>query len=203
MRRGVKPMYILFEGLDLAGKSTVCRRFAERFGEKWTIRSNSIIEHNPVFKTVNDLRKKGSLSPETLGNLFYSSLLLDLEWFEAPKTDTIQDSTIILRSLAYHTVNETPLLPDLFQSLLTRHPKFDFAFVCKASRETRLARLLIRRKENLGPEDFIVRDNYDKFMAMEECLVNHAIKTFNAHIIDTSDLEKEEGLDEVIRIMGV
>lgn len=148
-------MYILFEGLDLAGKSTVCRRFQANAAGEWSIRSNSLVQDNPVFELANRLRKENALSAETLGNLFHVALLTDLERFSVPSSDVIQDSTIVLRSLAYHTINHTPRLPQLLEALLEHHPRFDQAFVCSASREVRLQRLAIRRKENLGPEDFL------------------------------------------------
>lgn len=195
-------MHVLFEGLDLAGKSTLCRRFQEKAEGHWAIRSNSIIEDNEIFRVANQLRKEGSFSPETLGNLFYAALLGDLEKFSYPDANVIQDSTIVLRSLAYHTVSKTPRLPELFEELLERHPRFDYAFVCSAPREVRLQRLAIRRKQNLGPEDFLVRDEPDTFFAMESILIDHARRAFNAEIIDTGNLENAEGLDRVFDVIG-
>ncbi len=195
-------MYILFEGLDLAGKSTVCRRFKKRAGDDWRIVSNSLVEDNPLFQLGDRLNRAKTFSFETLGWLFFSALLADLEMFQPPHGNTIQDSTILLRSIAYHTVNKTQGLPNLLETLIDRHPAFDFAFVCKADRDTRLMRLAKRRKQNLGPEDFLVRDDPDRFFAMEQCLIEFAQRIFGATVIDTSNLENEEGLDQVIEVLG-
>lgn len=195
-------MYVLIEGLDLAGKSTVCRRFAEQSRFEWRIQSNALTGNNPLYQLADRLRKEAAFKAETLGHLYYASLLADLELFCQPQDHVIQDSTVILRSLAYHTVNETPALPSLFEALLARHPKFDHAYVCSASREVRLARLKIRRKANLGPEDFLVRDDPDRFYAMEECLIDHATKAFGAKVIDTSNLEAGLGLEPLLDTIG-
>lgn len=195
-------MYVLIEGIDLAGKSTICRRFAEQSRFEWSIQSNSLTRDNPVYQLADRLRKQIAFSAETLGNLYYAGLLADLELFKEPPNNTIQDSTIILRSLAYHTVNKTPRLPELFKSLLDRHPKFDHAFVCSATLEVRLERLKIRRKENLGPEDFLVRDDPEKFLAMEGCLIEYAQRAFHAQVIDTSNLEKGLGLEPLLDLIG-
>lgn len=188
-------MIIHFDGLDLAGKSTVCRRWQSQAKEEWAIRHNSITEHNPVYQVADLIRRKDAVSVETVGWAYHAALLWDLDAFKYPEQNTIQDSIILLRSLAMHKVRGASKLVQCLESQIDRHPQFDHSFVCTASHEVRLSRLKKRRPENLGPEDFLVRDSPQKFYEMEEVLVAYATKYFNAKVIDTSRLEDEEKLD--------
>jgi thymidylate kinase len=196
-------MYILVEGLDLAGKSTLSSRLCERLGPAWSIRHNALLADSPIQALADRLRKEGKLSVRVVGFLYHAALLAELEVFQRPAGNVIQDSTIVLRSLAYHTANGTDGLPGLFEAALTSHPKFDAAFVCVANRESRLARLKKRRKENLSAEDFLVRDGYGLFQRSEAILIEAARRHFGATVLDTSCLEdpaaSDRLVDEVVR----
>lgn len=187
-------MYIHFEGLDLAGKSTLCRRFTERASGDWEVAHNALTANNPVWSLSDRLRKEDRYSEATIGWCYHAALLADLEDFRPPGAgvNRLQDSTILLRALAHHIVAETPGLPAALTELLESYPRFDRSFVCVASFEVRCRRLTVRDKKNLGPEDFIVRDDPGRFRAMEEVLVEYAVRHFDAMVIDTSNLEQEQ-----------
>jgi thymidylate kinase len=191
-------MQLHFEGLDLAGKSTLCRRLARQARGTWAIRHNALTVDNPVYDLADRLRKAG-LPAETVGWLYHAALLLDLDRYQKSSTPTIQDSTILLRSLAFHRVQGNRALVDRLEELFDRHPRFDRSFVCVASHEVRLRRLAIRRKENLGPEDLLVRDEPARFFAMERVLVDYAERKWGATVLDTSRLEEQERLELVFR----
>jgi thymidylate kinase len=191
---GEKPMYVHFEGLDLAGKTTVCRRFCQQAKGDWMTRHNALNSENPIGQLADELRRGGRYNDETIGWCYHAALLADLETYQKPKVNTLQDSTILLRSLAYHTVSGTPRLVESLLTLMGEHPRFDRSFVCVASKEIRLDRLKRRRPQNLSPEDFIVRDDFGRFKAMEDVLIDYAKRYFDAVIIDTSDLENEESI---------
>lgn len=186
-------MHIHFEGLDLAGKTTLCRRFRQHEGGDWEVHHNSLDPGNPVWQLADRIRKEDSYSEETIGWCYHAAMMADFEGYRPPDGNRLQDSTVLLRSLAYHTVAGTPGLPGALKALLDRHPRFDRSFVCVASVEARLRRLSIRRKENLSAEDFIVRDDLKRFSDMEEVIIDLAQRHFDAVIIDTSNLEEEEG----------
>jgi hypothetical protein len=193
-------MHLHFEGLDLAGKSTVCRRFREQARGDWQVRHNALAPDNRVYALADELRRAGHAA-EPIGWLYHAALLFDLKSFTPPPCDTLQDSTILLRSLAFHTVQGTPGLVDRLEALIERHPRFDRSFVLVASHETRLQRLAIRRPQNLGPEDFLVRDDPRRFFAMEAVLVDRATRHFAATVIDTSGPLDQGRLEVVFRHM--
>lgn len=178
-------MQVHFEGLDLAGKSTVCRLFLQHVPGEWQVRRNALLPDNPIYQLADRLRKEGT-GDESVGWLYHAALLLDLERYEPPRGNVIQDSTILLRSLAFHRVHGTPGLADRLETLLDRHPRFDRSFVLVADHQTRLERLAKRRPQNLGPEDLLVRDKPELFYAMERQLVDYATRHFGAVVVDTS-----------------
>lgn len=100
----MKAPIIHIEGLDLAGKTTARDRLARCLGG-WKVRSNRLIEHNEVFELADRLRREDALDAESLGHLFVATLSADLRGFRPNEQPLIQDSTILLRSLAYHRIN--------------------------------------------------------------------------------------------------
>jgi len=191
-------MRLHFEGLDLAGKSTVCRRLVDRSPHQWVVMRNSITALNPVQQAANDLRKLPGVTDEVAGWVYFAALLQDLASPVPDAPNLIQDSTILLRSIAYHSVMGNRKLADAFTGCLEAHPRFDHSFVCVASRETRLRRLAIRRQDQLGPEDFLVRDRPELFLAMEAKLVETAREHFGATLLRTDHLESDENLDGLL-----
>jgi len=199
-----RSQYIHFEGMDLAGKTTATRNFIAQSENEWDIRRNSITPDNPIHLLADSLRKIDAYDAEVLGNLYVAALMGDIQSFEWPDQNTIQDSTIILRSLAYHTVTGTPRIKEVLEDILPNHPQFDASFVFTASIEERLKRLEERathQPDQLSAEDFFVRDKPEKFLAMEACLIDFSKKSFHSVVIDTSTLTKDEVIGEIVQNM--
>lgn len=193
--------YVHFEGMDLAGKSTATHLFAVQSGEAWAVRRNSMDVDNPLFLLADSMRKDDGYSAETLGNLYIAALMADIEKFERPATNTIQDSTILIRSMAYHAVNRTPRIVEAFSDILPTHPRFDNSFVFTASIEARQERLQQRMRDNpeeVASDDLMVLRNPEKFMAMEKVLVDLATSAFGAVLINTTELSPQEVCDTVL-----
>ena len=186
-----RTQYIHIEGMDLAGKTTATHNFIDRTGRDWDVRRNSIVPDNPMYLLADSLRRADAYDAEVLGNLYVAALMGDIRTFEWPDKDTIQDSTILLRSIAFHTVKGTPRVVEVLQELAPKHPKFDASFVFTADIETRLRRLQSRmdnQPEQVSPEDLLVRAKPEMFMAMAAALIDLARNSFHSVIIDTSTL---------------
>jgi hypothetical protein len=125
----------------------------------------------------------------------------DIRSFKYPDKNTIQDSTIILRSLAYHTVRGTPRIREVLLDLAPQHPNFDASFLFTASLEKRLQRLQSRinnEPDQVSPEDLMVINNPDKFLAMEAALIDLSRDSFHSVIIDTTTLTPDLVVDSII-----
>lgn len=190
-------MHILVEGLDLAGKSTICRLLKEHFGPMCQIRNNSLLPkgENPVFAFADAMRKEDppAVSDPCVGHLYYAALLEDLSRFEAPAGIVVQDSTILGRSLAYHAACGTPDLPTLFEAQKPNHPRFDAAFYCRVTPETRCKRLGQRARKNLAADDFIFQKDPALFAKMERRLSDYVVGFHGGVEIETDgDLKHDE-----------
>lgn len=197
-----KSLYVHFDGVDLAGKSTASRNFVNTVGGEWAIWRNRIAPENKIHRFADEIRLTRLYDVEVVGHVYYAALMADIRNFEWPKQNTIQDSTIILRSIAHHTVAKTPNLPEMFTELLIEHPKFDVSFVFTASleaRQERLAKQLRETPETVSNHDRMCVDHPEEFLAMEACLIETAKKVFDSRVINTSDLTQSQVLDVLLK----
>jgi thymidylate kinase len=189
--------YIHFEGMDLAGKSTASRLLSEGSEEPWEIRSNSLDPDNAIFQLANTLRlsKDQIYSAETMGPLYVAASLADIERFTRPEVNTVQDSTIIVRSMAWHTINNTPGVVEAFRPLLPKFRLFDKSFVFTASiaaRQQRLEQRIAEAPETVDSDDLAVIRKPERFLAMESTLLEIAKTAFDAVVIDTTDMSPSD-----------
>jgi thymidylate kinase len=205
-------VYLHIEGLDLAGKTTVCEMLTSLGGEHASVRRNCLApDTNRIFRLADQMRKDNFLgeadtAKQMMGHLYYAALLADIELFERPETFTIQESTIILRSLAYYSARKLDDIASLFEGQLERHPRFDASVVLTAGPEVRLARLEKRQtqeKDRLSWDDFAVRDYQERFFHMDRLLCDYAQQSFGAVVIDTSDMRPEEVLQQILNVAGI
>ena len=197
-----RPYYIHVDGMDLAGKTLSIHNFIKSTGIEWQVRKNSLSKQNAIHLLAESLRMEDTYDAEILGNLYVVALMADVRSFEWPEQHTIQDSTIILRSIAYHTVRGTPRIKEVLFDMLPEHPKFDASFVFTANMDARIRRLQKRIGEGvqtISGEDMMVIEKPDKFMAMEAILVDVAKQAFHSVIIDTSTLTPDMVVSEMHR----
>lgn len=194
---------IHIEGLDLAGKSTICR-YIEKFAP-FIKRNNSLLPTNcnPLHTATEKLRKQDLLPGSDLGWLYYGVLLFDLKEYDKHTSDfVLQDSTIIARSIAYHSVFGDKNLVQKFKELLPIHPKFSFSCLLTASSTVRMERLKGRiSRNNDNPEDYLIRSNPAGFYKMEEILAEIVEKNFNGIIIDSSNLEQDGEKERISKLI--
>jgi thymidylate kinase len=193
--RGSAP-YVHIEGMDLAGKTSATDLFTARRSEDWEIKRNSLSEDNPARNLADAMLDSGEYSVETVGTMYAAALMADFDRFTRPNVPTIQESTIILRSIAYQAVNGTPRLTELFEGMMDRHPSFDASFMLTASHEERMARLAKQERHFSNHDLLIVRDPV-KFFAMEALVAALAKKHFQADVIDTSDMPTDKVVETI------
>lgn len=189
-------MYLLIEGVDLAGKSTIVKKLAEKKDLK--VNHSSLTPPNPILNIAKEIDKDGS---EWIGHLYVEALKWDLDHFTKPKEDTIQDSTILLRSLAYNTAANYSDVTNKLESMAFKHPLFDKVFILTASLEARVNRLR-KRMEN-HPHRVTVNDlkiirDPQFFVKMEEAMIRYATFFFKPIIIDTTNKSVSEVLEIII-----
>lgn len=188
------PRSIHVEGMDLAGKTMLTRALLIRRPEA-TLRRNALTADNPVYALADELRRCDGATARTLGVLYIAALEHDLERYAPPGTALVQDSTVLLRSLAYYTARGDTEMASAFRRLVAVHPRFGTSVVLTATIEARLGRLEARRRsspEEVAPDDLMVQRNPELFMRMEEALVDVAVAEFDAVVVDTSTMTPDE-----------
>jgi thymidylate kinase len=194
-----KPYYLHIDGMDLSGKTSICSKLRETLNGAWEIRTKSLSDKNSIYQLADGLRINGRYNEEVIGHLYVVALRSELFDFKWPTINTIQESTVLLRSLAFHTMVGPVEIPDLLLGIANKHPKFDASFVLTTSLETRLKRLQKRVKDGqVGKHDQLIIDDPAKFMKMEEHLVEYSKKLFNSTIIDTSSSE----VADIVRLIS-
>ena len=186
--------YFHIEGMDLAGKTTASKAISANFGN-CLIRRNTLQDKSCFHSIVDQIRIDGTLSELDTGLLYCKVLEDDLRHFQNPTQDTIQDSTVLLRSLSYHYSCGNWDLVREFENLLHLHPRFTKTVVLTASLESRLTRLEMRKlsiPEEVAADDLMILTDPDKFFLMEKYLVNYAVDYFDATVLDTSRLTTKE-----------
>jgi thymidylate kinase len=187
--------YFHIEGVDLAGKTSATKSLSMILGDNCKTRRNTLQEKSQFHKIVDDLRIKDGLGEKELGLLYCKVLEDDLRKFEYPTQNTIQDSTVLLRSLSYHCACENWDLVDEFKQLLPLHPKFTKSVVLTADLDSRLKRLEMRKvlnPEEVANDDLMIITDPDRFFLMERYLIEVAETYFSAKVLDTSNLAKHE-----------
>ena len=194
-----KTIYI--EGLELAGKSTTCRLLRDYLDAEY--RHCAFLPGNPIYDCASALHVGRKLRGETLGGLFLGSVMRDLERYTPPDHFVVQDSTSVLRSIAYHSVVGDPGLAAAFRELLPRCPRFGASFVLWSSNEVRLKRLegRVSRHHDL-PKDFLVRDEPDKFARMQDIMIETAKEFFDAEVVDTSNMEQDGEKERLVEYLA-
>ncbi len=192
-----KPVpYYLVEGIDLSGKSSVIRRL-HHLNPNYTVRHSSLLGSNHILQVAKEIEKDGS---EWIGYLYAKALEYDLKRFSWPISATIQDSTILLRSLAYHAAAHFSVILARLEALALLHPRFTGVYILTTSLEERRIRLRKRMKES--PEKVTVNDlkvirDPDFFLRMEEAMVNYARTLFDPIVIDTTNLTLDEVVEKI------
>jgi thymidylate kinase len=186
-----EPTTLHVEGMDLSGKTTVAREVMKR--APFAYRHNNIASHeiSKLGLAVDEMSESGKYSPTTISIGYVASILADIDSFNLPNKNTIQDSAAVIRCMSRLAVdNQHELFTILHDDAVTRHPRFTKSFYLTASIDERIRRL--RNSENPSQNDLLLAHDTDKFLAMEEAAMNYSVELFDATIINTTHLDPRE-----------
>ena len=192
------PTVIHIEGMDLAGKSSVASALARRSGA--TVRRNALVLDNPYYREADGLRIEGGIDGRDLGKLYVAAIRFDIANAAVPQEPRIQDSTVLIRSLAYNIVRGNESTTAELIELLPAHPRFGLSIVLTASIEKRRQRLAKRQREQpatVADDDRMVLQDPGRFVAMEHVLMRYSIEYFKAEHIDTTSYTVGEVVDRI------
>ncbi|MEM1312602.1 MAG: hypothetical protein AAGF07_04020 [Patescibacteria group bacterium] len=191
--------YVLFEGMDLSGKSSTVAKIQE-INKIWTYQHLVLNQANPIYTLAKQVNKQGIYSTEVCGITYAAAIRADLELFQWPSMPTLQDSCNLLRSLAHHSALGNTAVVNYLVEISSEHPIFSKAYVFTASIEERRKRLAKRMSENPGcvsKSDTLIINNPELFEAMNEAIIKYAKEFFNAQIIDTTYVDQNTVVNQI------
>lgn len=200
---------ILIEGLDLAGKSTLCEGLAVRFKEhglQVVLAKNNLLGENVVGKRAKRYAVGAHTTTLETGALFLASHLYDTTMFTPPEEGVVhlQDSCW-LRTISYNLMRETPIIPELADALFDAHPRFGTVIYLTANIEVRKRRVQERESKHPGtntPGDFMSYTDPEFVMRHDRKLLETVRRFYpGVDVIDTSAMEAEETIEAGWRIL--
>jgi len=203
LQNGFKPYFLHVEGMDLAGKSTVANKIANSSNLEWVVNDKRLTTSNSIYDFAWEQGKRGTYNSDIMGYLYLAALMEDLRTFEH-KSNIIQDSTLLLRSLNYYkTLGENDNLVHAFISLLPKHPKPDKSFYLTAdidARRDRLENRMLLTPKKLTAIDMLIKNDPKKFTWLDDSLRDLSIGCFNSCVIDTSKISETEVVEQIMDI---
>jgi thymidylate kinase len=186
---------LLIEGLDLAGKSTLIRNLEAdltRRGIPVRVSRNALCPDNPIATLADQVRRDPQAGLIETGALFLASHLWDERHFTPPPDGTVhlQDSCW-LRTLAYHSWKDTPVIPEQIARAARYFPRFDAAIFLTAEMGERRRRLAQREREQPGcndANDHVVQSDPQGYLHQERLLWQLAHLYTKAERIDTTGI---------------
>lgn len=201
---------VLVEGLDLAGKTTLCNGLAERLknlGFCINLSKNNLLGRNLVGKRAKDYALGAHTTNLETGALFLASHFYDTTLFKLPDEGCvhIQDSCW-LRTVSYHLMRETVIIPELADALFEAHPKFGTVIYLTTSLDVRRFRIQQREAARPGsntPGDYMSFTDPDFVTRHDKKLLETTRRFYpEVDIIDTSVMDAEAMIEAGWRILA-
>jgi thymidylate kinase len=200
---------VLIEGLDLAGKSTLVRNLQAELlhrGIPVRVSRNALCPDNPIAALADQLRRDPHAELVETGALFLAAHLWDARHFTPPPDGMvhIQDSCW-LRTLAYHTWNDTPAIPEQLARAARYFPQFDAAVFLTARIEERRQRLTQREREQPGSNDandHLVQSDPQGYLGLEHLLWQLTHLYTKATRIETTGIPGERLVPLVVEMLA-
>ncbi len=196
-----KSKFILFEGMDLSGKSTLLQLVKQ--SNTWSTQHIGLNQDKAIYSTANYINRHGKgWGSKEIGYLYLAALTIDINNFKWPKNPTLQDSCVLLRALAHHSAYKNDEIVKKLEILSDIHPMFSKSFVFTASITERLRRLedrIIVNPLQVNNSDLFIKNNPELFKKMDQAMIFYAKKYFNAEIVDTTNATLESTLELILK----
>lgn len=193
-----RATFVHIEGMDFSGKTTAAREMDLR--APFLRRHNNIAasEISDLGKAVDAMSESGRYRGLTISMGYVASILADIDNFEWPKEDTIQDSAAAIRCMSRLAIDgQGALLGILETASQNNHPRFTRSFYLTATIDERLRRL--RERGDPSRNDLMLVHDTDKFMAMEEVAMEKSVSIFGSEVIDTTNIDPQDVALKIIK----
>ena len=194
---------ILIEGLDYAGKSTLCKNLVNGFSnEGFEAKYN---KGNVIKNCLDDYTRKELYSENSdlirLNALLTIGPLVDsLAENNLSGIDFLVQESYIDRTIGYNKAHVIPYFSELLEELYDKLLQFDISFFLDADIDERRKRYERRKDERNKYDDMIFKDP-DKFLEMNEKIKKLTLRRPNSYLIDTSNSTPAEDYMKALEII--
>lgn len=194
---------VLIEGLDLAGKTTLCEGLVQKLeaiGLIVVLSKNNLLGQNAVGKRAKEYALGTPVTNLETGALFLASHFYDTTLFQIPPEGVVhlQDSSW-LRTVSHHSMHGTPVVPELAEALFDAHPKFGTVIYLTANIEVRKQRVIEREARRPGtntPGDYMSHTDPDFVIRHDRKLLDITYGFYpDVCVIDTSSMSDKETIE--------
>jgi thymidylate kinase len=194
---------VLVEGLDLAGKTTLCEGLVQKLeaiGLVVVLSKNNLLGQNAVGTRAKKYALGTPVTNLETGALFLASHFYDTTLFKMPLEGMVhlQDSSW-LRTVSHHSMHGTPVVPELAEVLFDAHPKFGTVIYLTADIEVRKQRVLEREARCPGtntPGDYMSHTDPNFVIRHDRRLLGITRRFYpDVCVIDTSSMSGEETIE--------
>lgn len=189
---------ILFEGLDLVGKSTLCRNIVNSDLKSFIYRKGLYSSENALYRETVAKSKQGVYSEETIAWMYIAAakheldLLRQGQCFSEDKI-IIQDSFFVNRMMGVHSVTNRKLLLEEIKEILKEFETPQLAFYIYSDLPVRRERFEERKafkKPAFG--DKLVFEDESLAKQRENNYQQFITSTYDATVIDNTKANIEE-----------
>lgn len=190
--------FIHLEGTDLSGKTSVAERLLRQF--PFVYQHNRISSHGPegLGGELDKMNELGLYSHTTLSLGYAACVLADIDQFEWPRRDTIQDSSSSVRCLSRLAVDNQDALFDIVYSRVELdHPRFTRSYYLTTTIDERIKRAT--EMASLTRNDLMILHDTEKFAEMDRIASSISRGLFSSTIIDTTGASPDEIANTIMR----
>lgn len=187
----MKSKFIHLEGTDLSGKTSVAKRLLSKMPLLY--QHNNISSHGPegLGSELDKMDELDLYSRTTLSLGYAACVLADIDRFEWPCRDTIQDSSSSIRCLSRLAIDGQDALFDIVRSIVELdHPRFTRSYYLTTTIDERIKRA--NSMIGLTRNDLMILHDTEKFVAMDKVALSISGELFNSTVIDTTNTSPDE-----------
>lgn len=194
---------VLIEGLDLVGKTTLCKKLVNSYPNKFIYKKGTYSESNELYQEVVKKSKMGIYSEETIAWMYIAAARHELDLMSKIQKEQgdkiiIQDSFFLNRMIGVHAIRERKILIEAVDELIK---KFEFpqqVFYVYSDIDTRQKRFLERRtiKEPAFGDKLVFEDRKDALLR-EQLFRRYITRRYDAEILDNSNIDIDKLVEEV------
>lgn len=198
---------ILIEGLDLAGKTTLCKKILEKYPDKFIYRKGTYSQNNELYRETIEKSKSGKYSDEVIAWMYVAVAKHELDLIKGMKgyCDKIilQDSFFPNRTIGFHCMENREELLKAVHALIKQFESPMQTFYIYSDLSTRKERFIERQKiKKPAFGDNLVLEDENKALMRERYFRNYMVRQYGAKVLDNSNIDIDILVEEVYKTIN-